>query len=189
MDSWIKQCDDKIKEKKSSNTNNNTSHTNSSNKSEQASSSSSSHTSTTNRRQTNATASFLNVSSSKELTFASDGGSKTIVVYCDAEWQVDVGTLYWSKLRKSGNQITLTVEPNNQVEERTDYFVLKSGEKTCRVNIKQYGRIPYLSVSSTSLEYLTEGGRQTIHVTANCEWKVSVPPAYWVQLTKSGNDI
>lgn len=187
MDSWIKRCDDKIKEQKSFDTDNKKSQSNSSNISNQ--SSNSSRTSTTSSNKASATASFLYVSSSKELTYTSAGGTKSIDVYCDAEWEVAIATASWVHLTRNGNKITIRVESNILVTDRTDYFVLKSGEKTCRVDIKQNGVTPYLSVSSTFLQFKTEGGEQTIHVTTNCEWKVSVSPAYWVQLTQSGNDI
>ena len=187
MEYWIKQCDKKIDEQKSSETNNKKSQSNSSNSSNQ--SSNSSRITTTSPTNTSTTASFLYVSTSKELSFTSAGGTKSIDVYCDAEWEVAIPAASWVHLTRNGNLMTIRVESNILATDRTDYFVLKSGEKTCRVDIKQTGVTPILSVSSSFLQFKTEGGTQTIHVTTNCEWKVSVSPAYWVQLTQRGNDI
>lgn len=178
MDLWIKKCDEKLTGHNSAPTNNTTS----------KQSSSQAKKSTEKSKQTNETENYLSVSS-KELFFSSFGGTKSIDVYCNAEWEVSVAAAYWAHLSRNGNKITLNVDANKLTVKRTDYFVLKSGSKTCTVNLTQEGVTPYISASSTSLHYKTEGGTQTIHISSNCEWNVLVPPAYWVKLTRSGNVI
>ena len=82
-------------------------------------------------------ASYLNVSSS-DLSFNQNGGTRNITVSTDGYWSINETTASWGHLSTSGNTITLKIDVNND-EDRPDYFILKSGDKTCRVNISQSG--------------------------------------------------
>lgn len=67
------------------------------------------------------------------------GGSRDITVYTDGDWYVDVNTADWGHLSKYSNSITLRIDNNSSSSSRTDYFILKSGDYTKRINITQYG--------------------------------------------------
>ena len=123
------------------------------------------------------------------LLFTSTGSTKIIDVYCDEEWEIFIMPTYWVHLTKFSNRIYVRVDDNQQAGDRTDFFVLKSGEKRCRVDIRQEGMTSYLIATPTTLHFKSEGGAQTILITSNSNWKVLVPPANWVQLTRSGEDI
>jgi len=71
--------------------------------------------------------------------FISAGGSKTFYVDSKSEWQISVKPNYWGNLTKTGNQLTLTVNPNNDSSPRSDYFCIKSNGIERRVSITQEG--------------------------------------------------
>ena len=177
---WIKQCDEKLK-----------SQNNTAKSTTPSQSSSSTKSSTTYPNKSTATESYLSAYP-KSLYFPSEGGTKSVDVHCNGRWFVHVATASWVHLSQSGNKITLSADANNSSYERNDYFVLKSGDNTCRVNIKQgKSNLPpaYISASSTSVNFNTGGGKQTIYISSNRDWKVELPPAYWVQLTRNSNTI
>lgn len=177
MDSWIKLCDNKIKEQNNKAANNKTDQSPNSLK-----------TTTPIQKKASTSTGYLSVSQN-ELAFTSEGGTKNIEVYCDAKWDINIPPANWVHITKNGNQIIINVDNNRLITDRNDYFVLKSGEKESRVDIMQNGAEPYISASSKSLHYKTEGGLQTINITSNCEWNVKITTASWIQLTRTGNNI
>ena len=101
-------------------------------------------------------ASYLTVSSN-DLTFNQNGGTRSITVNTDGYWSIKETTESWGHVSTSGNTITLKIDANND-QDRTDYFTLKSGDKTCRVNIAQSG-IPatYLRLEKDEISASIDG--------------------------------
>ena len=83
-------------------------------------------------------ATYLRVSDD-DIYISAAGGSRDITVYTDGDWSVDVNVANWGHLSKYSDSVTLRIDPNSSSSSRTDYFVLKSGDYTKRVNITQYG--------------------------------------------------
>lgn len=81
---------------------------------------------------------YLDVSDD-EIFMDADGGDKDITVSTDGDWNIDVNVADWGHLTKYSNSVTLTLDRNTSTSSRRDYFVLKSGSYTKRVNITQYG--------------------------------------------------
>ena len=89
---------------------------------------------------------YLNVSDD-DIYMSADGGSTEISISTDGEWYIDVDVTSWGHLTKSSNSVTLQLDENNSSSSRTDYFVIKSGNYTKRVNITR--------VSSSMFSFLT----------------------------------
>lgn len=83
-------------------------------------------------------ASFL-VPSETSISVPSTGGTRTITVSCDGDWNIGVGTASWIDLSKSGNIITLNIKKNNGNNSRNDYFTIKSGTIEKKITINQSG--------------------------------------------------
>ena len=81
---------------------------------------------------------YLNVSDD-DIYMSADGGSTEISISTDGEWYIDVDVTSWGHLTKSSNSVTLQLDENSSSSSRTDYFVIKSGNYTKRVNITQGG--------------------------------------------------
>lgn len=79
---------------------------------------------------------YLNVSDD-DIYMGSDGGSTEITVSTDGDWYIDVGVASWGHLAKNSNSVTLRLDENTSNTSRTDYFVIKSGDYTKRINITQ----------------------------------------------------
>lgn len=78
--------------------------------------------------------------SNDEIYVSSMGDTKYITVDSEGEyWEIGTNTNSWGHLSKSGNTLTLKVDPNRSSSTRTDYFTVKSGNNTKRVDITQYG--------------------------------------------------
>ena len=106
--------------------------------------------------------------STENLTVAADGETKYIIVDAGGDtWDIGTSTNSWGRLSKSGNSITIAFDPNTSPQSRTDYFTVKSGDKTVRVNITQNGKSSTTSSytssynsSSTPSSYSSGGSKQ-----------------------------
>lgn len=83
-------------------------------------------------------ATYLDVSDD-DIYMSADGGSTDITVSSDGDWYIDVDAANWGHLTKYSNSVTLRIDRNNSTSSRTDYFVIKSGNYTRRINITQRG--------------------------------------------------
>ena len=142
-----------------------------------------------NISQAGKTATHLNVSSDN-ISYSYSGGTRTITVYTDGEWQISTGTAGWGHTSISGNTITLRIDENTSSSSRTDYFVIKSGSKEKRINISQDGKpTTWLSVSTENVYFGKDGGSRTITVSTNGKWEIGVGTASWGHTSISGNTI
>ena len=127
--------------------------------------------------------------SSNTASFTSSSGSKTFSVNSNASWQIKTNTKSWGHLSRDGNNLTLRVDANLSASSRTDYFELSSGNKTIRVDITQSAGETTLSLSPQSLNFTSNGGIQTINVSTNSNWDITVSTASWGHLEKRGNQL
>lgn len=82
---------------------------------------------------------YLSVSKS-DLNFYSSGGSETISVSSNVDWEIQNGHILWAHLTKTGNNIRVSIEENLSSSRRIDYFVIKAGDLEKRINLTQSGR-------------------------------------------------
>ena len=130
----------------------------------------------------------LDVSTS-DVEFGANGGSRTIEIYTDGECQISTQPESWAHATINGNSISLSVDENTGTK-RTDYFVIKSGSYTERINISQYGKsATYLNASPESLSFSSSGGSRTINISTDGEWSISTGTENWAHTTISGNTI
>lgn len=73
------------------------------------------------------------------ITMNASGGSEEITIYTDGDWYIDVNTAPWGHITKYSNSLILRLDENTSRSSRTDYFILKSGAYSKRINITQYG--------------------------------------------------
>ncbi len=126
--------------------------------------------------------------SSNNASFNPDGGVKSFSVSSNDSWQIKTNTRYWGHLTREGNVLTLKVDPNTLASNRTDYFEISSGNKTIRVEVYQSGGTT-LALSAERLNFSSSGGTQTITVSTNESWEISLGAATWGHLTKRGNEL
>lgn len=123
------------------------------------------------------------------LNFDNNGGSKTIEVNTNCEYNIIIPPADWGTLNKQGNKLYLTVNANNGDNARTDYFIIGTNEKDIRIDISQAAKSAYLSVSSEDIEFPYSGGQKKISISTNKPWDVSLGPASWGSYTKETNSI
>lgn len=103
--------------------------------------------------------------------FNANGGTESFAVTSNNPWEIETNTASWVHLDRNGNKLTLTVDANNKPEARTGYFVIKSGDKTLRVDISQAQGDEVLSVNgsstSVSVGFGSYGGSKDIDVNTN----------------------
>ncbi len=134
-----------------------------------------------------AQATTLSVSTSN-LSFPASGGSKSITVTANSYWYISTNTNNWGHLTRNDNTLTLRVDANNLSSSRTDYFEIKSGDKTVRVNISQE-KADILLVSAEQLSFPASGGVLTVTVTASGTWNIGTKTYDWGHLTTNGNTV
>lgn len=121
--------------------------------------------------------------------FSSNGGSKTFTITSNKSWRIETGTASWGNLVKRGNNLILTVAPNNQETARSDWFTVKSGETTARVNISQAGASSKFEISDASANFSENGGTKTFTITTTGPWQIEKSTSSWGHLTKNNNSL
>lgn len=81
---------------------------------------------------------YLRVSDD-DISMSASGGNEEITIYTDGDWYIDVNTAPWGHITKHSNSIVLRLDENTSRSSRTDYFIIKSGSYSKRINITQYG--------------------------------------------------
>lgn len=81
---------------------------------------------------------YLRVSDD-DIVMNASGGSEDITIYTDGDWYIDVNVASWGHLTKYSDSVVLRLDANTSRSTRTDYFIIKSGSYTKKVNITQYG--------------------------------------------------
>lgn len=89
-------------------------------------------------KQSTGHASYINVSYD-DITFDQYGGSKNITVTSDGYWSIGESIASWGHLSINGNTISIRVDSNSS-EDRSDYFTIKSGSTTRRIDVSQSGK-------------------------------------------------
>lgn len=87
--------------------------------------------------------------STTSLHFTSDGGSRSITINANEEWQISLDAASWVHLSKNGSNLMVTTDQNYGSESRTDYFKLKSGNIEKKIDIYQSGS-SYTTTTPTS---------------------------------------
>lgn len=81
---------------------------------------------------------YLRVSDD-DIYMNAQGGSTEISIYTDGDWYISVNPESWGHISKYSSSLTLRLDKNPSTSTRTDYFEIKSGDYSRRINITQYG--------------------------------------------------
>ncbi len=108
--------------------------------------------------------------STSSLSFGASGGTRTITVNSNTNWEISVNTASWGHLTRSGNTLTLRVDANTSSSSRTDYFKIKAGDKEEKITINQSApssQQPTAQIKSVSIAHnqnLDDGKGMIIYV-------------------------
>lgn len=123
-----------------------------------------------------------------ELNFDFNGGSSTVFVTTNAEFDVSEYP-NWISCYKQSNRVTFTISASNVTTERTADVKIHLPKyniaKTVKITQKEF--IPEFEVKISEVEFEAGGGGQTIPITANFEYSIS-ETAEWLysEITSSG---
>lgn len=132
----------------------------------------------------------LNVDPSTLAVYEAEGGTKTLTVDCNVEWEVQRNDNEpWLTVEKNGNSISVIVAANETTEQRMAQFTVKTvgdNPKEQPYTVIQKGKeIPptTMELSTKDVQIAYEGTAVEIQVTANASW--SVLPGYddWLTVT------
>ena len=135
----------------------------------------------------------------KELKVETDGGKKEVTISCNKAFNIEGWHLpSWlnasthSKKAETVHKITIQIKPNTGAERMGDVvFDISTDQSQEEVKLKvtQAGASepkPTLELSTESLTFPAEGGKQTVNVTANGDWYAGLAEgvyAAWVKIT------
>lgn len=123
----------------------------------------------------------LQVVSEKEINTPREGGSYTIRIESNIQWQVDksAGWVTIDKgVGKNNGSVTMTIAAATTPDQTTATVTVSqyagSGAETQTITITRGGTdATSLSVDQASIEVSADGGNYTIQVSADCKWRVS----------------
>lgn len=124
-----------------------------------------------------------------ELNFDVKGGSKTVYVTTNAEFNVSESSS-WISCTKSSNRVTITVSASDVTKERTAeieiYLTDYNVTETVKISQKEF--VPEFEVKVSELNFEAEGGNKTLSVTANFDYSVS-ESASWLSYEKTSGGV
>lgn len=126
--------------------------------------------------------------SSTSASFGPNGGTTTFSVNSTNSWLIKTTPAQWAHLSKDGNTLTLRVDANKRIEPQNSYFIIGSGYQSIRVNITQSGASPVFEISSTSVNFSSNGGFETFSVTSSYPWEIETKATYG-NLSIDGNQL
>jgi hypothetical protein len=126
-------------------------------------------------------------SSVSNLSFPAGGDQNTVDVYSNTNWSVD-SVPRWITLKKNGQQLLFSAEPNKQHVQRTGNVVISTpSSATVIINVYQGAGDEEISFSKNNLNFGPDGGDEYIKVMTNADvWKLDYP--HWCQVTRIGED-
>ena len=131
--------------------------------------------------------------SSQDLNFESSGGTKTITVTTNGSWSIGTTMSSWGHLTKNGNTLEVKLDPNPGTSSRTDWFEIKAGNDTKRVNVTQKSNEASLEVhgytTNMTKKFKESGGREyfSVKTSANSYETLGVPSWCYIEgKTSSG---
>ena len=124
-----------------------------------------------------------------KLNFDVKGGSKTVYVTTNAEFNVSESSS-WISCSKSSNRVTITVSASDITKERTAEvkIYLTGYDVTQTVKISQKEFVPEFEVKVSEVNFEAEGGNKTLSVTANFDYSVS-ESASWLSYEKTSGGV
>lgn len=139
-------------------------------------------------KQSTGHASYINVSYD-DITFDQYGGSKNITVTSDGYWSISESIASWGHLSIKGNTISIRVDSNSS-EDRSDYFTIKSGSKTRRIDVSQSGKpATYFELAKDEINPSIEGAGEGKWYTVRYDTDGKTIKAYtnsdWITATVS----
>ena len=134
----------------------------------------------------------------KNVKFEADGGKKIITVSTGNAWKVSQPDNDWCHVNKKDGRVVVLADANDGNSDRKCKFTITSGTQRVVVSVSQLGfsslsktdvviNEDVFIVSDTSVSFDSDGGTIRIEVTANREWDIIVPHAWWIQSYRDDN--
>ena len=125
-----------------------------------------------------------------ELSAGVSATNEYLTVTSNVSWEVEYpsGTMY--SVTRNGNSLTVHFNENTSNESRTDFFNVKAYDGTkVRINLRQAGRNPSITVSRPDLSVGASATTEYITVTARQSWEIEYPSGTMYSVTRSGNTL
>ena len=125
-----------------------------------------------------------------ELSVGPSATTEYLTVSASQSWEVEYPTATMYSVTRNGNSLTVHFNENTSNESRTDFFNVKAYDGTkVRVNLRQAGRNPSITVSRPDLIVGASATTEYITVTARQSWEIEYPSGTMYSVTRSGNTL
>lgn len=126
--------------------------------------------------------------STDALSYERAGGVKNLTITSDASWSATTQQA-WIELEPSSGKagesaLKISTTPNTSTTSRTGYVNIAIGEKVTSIVVEQDGEV--VAVSPTYIAIDADGGKATVNVTSNTDWKVTLAGPITMQSTAPG---
>lgn len=119
------------------------------------------------------------ITDKKGLMFDDDGGTSTITVTSNIDWNATSSEEWLIIEPSSGDKGTSTfdivVNTNNVTSDRVGYIYLKYGSEVMEtITITQQAFVEILSITPSSITFHTDGGNEGFKITSNTSWTIEL---------------
>ena len=128
--------------------------------------------------------------SANSINFGAAGEQKSFTVTSNATWTVN-NDASWLTVSPSGNSVSVVATANTSTSLRQANITISSrvpGVPEQSVAMTQNGITPELTVSTTSLSFVTAGEQKPFSINSNLGWTISSSASSWLTVNlSSGN--
>jgi len=133
-------------------------------------------------------------SNKTNLLISAAGGKDTVKIHSDIDWTISAIPNWIHTNVTSGsagdNLLIITIDPNNGLQPLTADITVKGTDvPSVVIKVTQSGLQPFLQVDQSSINVIPNGGKDSIVVTSNMDWTITIPAsASWITADKlAGN--
>ena len=125
------------------------------------------------------------------LSFTSGSGSKSFSIKSNIAWTVSSSQVWCSVSPKSGSSdgsVSVSVEENTSLSERTATITVESEAGSQTVKVIQSGAEPVLQLNKNDLSFTSNAGSDSFTITSNTSWIITSDQTWCMVSSSSGSD-
>ena len=125
------------------------------------------------------------------IVFSIDGGEESFDVSSNTNWYF-ISKPTWLRLDcengKGDKTVTVTVEKNNDISERSATMLIIADDAEARISVKQEGRTPVVTVNPTNLNCASKkDDSHSFSITSDKSWTMTECPDWLTPSATAGN--
>ena len=129
------------------------------------------------------------------MLFEAKSSSRSFAFKSPSDWRVEFDDgVDWCTIdpdsgQAGGNVVTVTVDENRELVDRTVTFSIVSDDASQKMTVSQKGQRPSLELSKSGFYLRDSGGEINVEVASNVDFSVTMPQVDWISDVTAGTSM